>query len=361
MIDFYFNELVNKNNILLDESNILDMCCVENLNQYECLKICQLLKYGYIVVTVDGLMGNILIKYNGLVVKKIVVAGEYIIPISFVNDAMIEVYGISDKLVLKLYGAKFNGKIYPHIMPLNNLIQFGCKSKKIYSYTDYTDITSRNYTEVMSIDNNIYVQSYIQDGAVGLGMLDYNNGLDFSNSFDNYVDKINITTRAVDSAMYIQNYSLDIVLFIYLSSGKSYYRIYNTKTKQIGEETNISTSGTVMDFISPVVNTFDSKVFGIVTTVGVSVYILKSNLQIEKVYESKVDGLRILQSEDFIKFVVFDKYTIRLVEFVCDDSKVGSGILQYKNSEKYANMYDVLECNKLYIYTNFDGDNYVLE
>lgn len=361
MINSYFNEQINKNNVLLDESNLLDIYCLNKFDGCKSFKITSLKKYGYIFLSVKGVLGEMFLSYNGINLKTITKDGEFFIPINFVLGESLELVGTCDSLVLKLYGGKIEYKKLCNLMPLNKCLVMGINNSVICSYSNIGSILSNEYDNNDNLGTNVFVQTFIKNSIVGFGKLKYINGLEFSNSFDNYEEKIIITDKKITDAVFVQKYSTDEIMFIYLCQNKLFYRRYNLITRVFSEEKVIGISGLVLGLVASSVNAFDSKLFGVVTTVGVSMYIIKSSFQIEKVFKGKIENLRIFEYDNSVSLLIFDNYSTRLMEFDLDTTKSGSGVLKYKNSKIYSNVIDVLELENMHIYTSVCGDKYVCE
>ena len=359
MMDNFINEQLLKNNVLIDECNICDTNCIEKFIGNKEIGVVPFLKYGYIYIIVKGIVQDIVVKYDNIQIKRVSQDGEYIIPVNYIKDSSIYISGECDCVVLRVYGAKFKDKQFAHLMPMNKMICVGNDNCIVNSYTSFSDVLNAKYVEYKKLFSNQSVQTYVQDNICGLGLLDCNNGLVFSNSFDGFENKVKVCDGDVSGAIFVQKINLNSIVFIYLRGGKVYSKVYNYLSGEFGSENVIYTVGNNIKLIYSVVNCFNSMFFVIKTSVGVAVYVIKSSFQIEKVYEGKFDYIQVFENEDNIKFVLYNKYSIRLLEFNCNESKSGSAMLEYKNSSNYTNLHGVLECENKYIYTNLSGEKFV--
>ena len=157
-----------------------------------------------------------IVSYNGVNIKIIKKDGDYFIPINYISGELLGINGTCENVVLKLYGGIFEFKKLSKLMPLNRSICLGEKNNMVCSYDNTASIVNNTYSNQKSYGVNSFVQTFVKNGDVGLGILDCENGLIFSNSFDNFEEKLVVSNQDVTDAIFVQKYSDNYIVFIYI-------------------------------------------------------------------------------------------------------------------------------------------------
>ena len=127
-----------------------------------------------------------------------------------------------------------------------------------------------------------------------------------------------------------------------------------------GEEELVWGSGTLKYLVASSVLGLSGKFFGVVTTSGISVYIIKNDLLIEKVFDGVGDDCSLCEyTNRLVVYLYKDNSAIR-IQFDLDINSYGTNILTVINTKVFQNVINVLEYNNAYIYTSVCGCNGML-
>lgn len=352
MINF-INEYFNKNNVLYDESNIVDFYLIEKLNGINELSVKMERKYGFLFIETTGVEENVVIKLEGIVILNVKDDGEFFVPIQFLKDGIIEISGICDKCFIKIYGNKFLHKKQNGFLPLNKMIVLGGNNKQLFSFGDEFSMVDGVVVKQEDVGSFINKQTYIKNGEIGLGKLDFSSGLLFYNSFDNYKTSILVTGDKVSDAIFLQNYTDNCINFIYIKNNKVYFKRYDLLFSSLSEECEVSLNyADELSLVMSSVDSYNSRFFGVSTSKGVSVFLINNNLQVQKVYEANCESFRIFEREDCLTVILFNNYSAKIMEFDVGLFKNGENVLLCKNTNLLTNIIDVLIYNDMYIYTS---------
>ena len=357
MISNSFVEELSKNRVLIDDNDCLDVRCFEMLSDRISLPFrLSLKKYGAIYLTISGVKENVKVIYYGVELIVIGEDGEYFLPITFVKNSEIYLEGKCDKVVIKLYGSKFNCDNLRFLLPLNKVLVCGDKTKSLCEFESYQDLLNGNYTEINKFDNCYFVQTYCFNGAKGIGKLFSDNGLKFSSSKDGFNSSILISGGNVQKAIFLQDASSSIMYFVYLENNKLFYRRYSEDSAVLGEENglDISNEGGI-DLVASAVSTMASKFFALRINGGFAVYVIKGDGLIEKVYEGLADNLDLYESDDNLVVCFYKDNCATRLEFSYNINNIGFNVLEIKNSKIIQNVVNVLEYNNMNIYTTISG------
>lgn len=357
MINNAFIKELARNRVLIDDNDCIDVKSITKLSGVLSLNLnYSNKKYGLLYVFVSGITDTIKIKYSNIELIDIACDGEYCIPINFVENECLVVDGKADKVVLKLYGNKFNCGRLEFLLPKNNMIVCGNKEKTLYEFGSSNNIIQLNYNEVNKFSNCLFVQSYQLDNVCGIGKLFLDNGLKFASSIDGFSSYINVSNDEASDAIFLQDASGKSLYFVYVKNNQVFYKSYNEVSKVMsGEEELVWGSGTLKYLVASSVFGLSGKFFGVVTTSGISVYIIKNDLLIEKVFDGVGDDCSLREyTNRLVVYLYKDNSAIR-IQFDLDINSYGTNILTVINTKVFQNVINVLEYNNMYIYTSVCG------
>lgn len=342
MIENIFREQCKKNRILDNYSNKLDCFVVSNFDGVAEIGLDVLEdSYGMIMVNIQGVDGAFKLKLNNILLLSISSDIETILPINFKKNDVLEISGKCKRINLKLYSVKF--KFLPNslILPQNHLIINSIGNSDVYSYESIQDVSNNNLTYVeRNDDGTIFVQTFVQDGVVGVGKIIKGENVYFCNSINNYADNIPIVDEC-DSIIFLQDYDNECLYFVYIENGKLYYRQYIESALQ--EEYEIPTKLHSIPISLTGAQTYvnNSKCFAVNYDNGsIGVYYAKYNANFQKIAEYKGKSAKLIQQETELYVVVQNNYNASVYNYILDEDKDNTNMLTLSHKMSYDNIID---------------------
>ena len=359
MIDNYLKEQLNRNKVLTNKSNKVDVVNYECFSGTASLGVSAIgNSFGFIGIRAYGVEGYIKIFYNDDLIIEVNHDSDTLIPISFVKNAKIVVEGVCLRLAIYLEGAIF----------LNNPKKYAISNKTfvveagntfLYQYQDKNDILSLENLLRFDLGKTSCVQSIQIDSNILTAKVVVTNGVYLSTSVDNYATSKKIFDHA-DSVAFFQNIANNNLFFVRIFDGDISYAVVDKEGKVVSD-----TLITGMRKAVPVDVVVSSSEFLIHSFFAIKyddgsfdLFVVKNNNVVEKIWQIKADNLKLHESDKMLIVCVHKNYCANIYRFNIDWDAMRSDILIEDGISTFKNVLDCDIVGNAYLLTSMGLNRY---